>query len=313
MRFILTGLLCLGLAVAALPQAAKAETDTVPFRKTERGLLLVDVRINDRGPFPFLIDTGATTSVIFEPLAQRLDLERTQNTYAMVHGIVESGEHPLTRLDQIKIGKATTTDLEAIVLKSPSVQRDWVGIIGLNFLNEFVLVFDNNDLTLTLYKHDDVPRRLFSGWRKLPVYHDTTLKRPFKLLFVPVRVDGKKIDALIDLGSTTLILNWPGARRIGLDRLYRRLEEKWLVEGATGEFRPRTVLKDAEIKIGRLTATGSMLIVDTKALRELNRQDVPFLILSAGLFGQGSFAVDVTTPAVYLKVFSTSRPPVMTR
>ncbi len=313
MRFILTLLVCLGVAATVWPGHAMAETDTVPFRKTERGLLLVDVRINDHGPFPFLIDTGATTSVIFEPLAQRLNLEQTQNTYAMVHGIVESGEHPLTRLDRLSMGSAQVTDLEAIVLKSPSVERDWVGIIGLNFLSEFVLVFDNNNQTLTLYNHDDVPRRLFSGWRKLPVYHDTTLKRPFKLLFVPVRVDGKKIDALIDLGSTTLILNWPGARRIGLERLYRRLEEKWLVEGATGEFRPRTVLKDAEIKIGRLTATGSMLIVDTKALRELNRQDVPFLILSAGLFGQGAFAVDVTTPAVFLKVFSTARPPATIR
>ena len=312
-RFILTVLVCWGFATTVLLNEAKAQTDTVPFRKTERGLLLVDVRINDQGPFPFLIDTGATTSVVFEPLADQLRLTRTRDTFAMVHGIVESGEHPLARLRTLRIGKAQLTDLEAIVLKSPSVQRDWMGIIGLNFLSEFIFVFDNSGQTLTLYKHDDLPQRTFSGWRRLPVYHDTTLKRPFKLLFVPVRVDGKKLDALIDLGSTTLILNWPGARLIGFERLYRRLEEKWLVEGATGEFRPRTVIKDAEIKIGRLSAEGSMLIVDTKALRELNRHETPFLILSAGLFGRGSFAVDVATPAFYLKPRSTVRPVVITR
>ncbi len=276
--------------------AQAQETATVPFQTTERGLILVDVHLNEQGPFTFLIDTGATSTVIFSPLAERLNLPQSKQGYAIVHGIVESGQHPMTTLNNLRIGDASISAVEVIILKSPTVQRDWVGIIGLDFLSEYIFVFRNSTKMLWLYRHENLPRGIFSGWRRLPVYHDDTLKRPFPLLFVPVRLDGRKLDALIDLGSTTPILNWAGARRIGFNRMYRRMEEKWLLEGATGEFRPRTVVKDVEIQIGTLKSQGSLLVVDTKALSELNRADTPFLILNAGLFSQGEFAVDVKTP-----------------
>ncbi len=291
----------LAVLVGVAGAAAAQESANVPFRKTERGLILVDVHVNEQGPFPFLIDTGATSSVIFDSLAERLDVPDTGQGYAIVHGIVESGEHPTTILGSLRIGEARVPAIDAIVLKSASEKRDWLGIIGLDFLAEFIFIFRNKTETLELFKRERLPSRAFSGWRRLPVYHDTTLKRPYRLLFVPIRLDGRKVDALIDLGSTTPILNWPAARSIGFDRMYRRLEDQWLVEGATGEFRPRTIIKDVEIEIGQLKSKGSLLVADSKVLSELNRADTPFLILNAALFSRGEFAVDVETPAFYVK------------
>ena len=301
MRSLLAALVCLCLSIGSAGHAIAQNTVTVPFKTTERGLIIVDVYVNEQGPFPFLIDSGATSSVIFGPLAEQLNLLDTKQGYAIVHGIVESGEHPMAALGSLRMGEARLSAIDAIVLQSPSVQRDWMGIVGLDFLSQYVFVFRHKSQTLDLIKHDQLPQRAFSGWRRLPVYHDTTLKRPYKLLFVPVRLDGKKVDALIDLGSTTPILNWAGARRIGFNRMYRRLQEQWKIEGATGEFRPRTIVTDVEIVIGRLKSQGSLLVVDTKALGELNRKDKPFLILNAGLFSKGEFAIDVKSPAFYFK------------
>ncbi len=311
MRIAITLILSL---VVMLGAAQAEETTRVPFTTTERGLILVDVHINGQGPFPFLVDTGATSSVIFAPLAERLGLGQTKQRYAIVHGIVESGQHPVSVVDSLQIGEATLSGVEAIVLQSPAVQRTWLGIIGLDYLEEYVFVFRNRrrEQTLTLFRHGDMPRNYLTGWRELPVYHDATLKRPYKLLFVPIRVDGKRLDGLIDLGSSTPIMNWAGARRIGFDRMYRRLEEQWLIQGATGEFAPKTIIKDVEIAIGRLTSRGSLLVIDTPALRELNRQDTPFLILNAILFSRSDFAVDVRTPSFRIKSPRTLSPSILT-
>lgn len=301
LRAIFTVILLFAVSLPLTAPAAAQDVASVPYRTTERGLIIVDVHVNDTGPFPFLIDTGATASVIFGTLARRLNLPDTKQGYAIVHGIAETGEHPMAIVNSLRIGGAQVPNLDVILLKSATVQRTWMGIVGLDFLSHYVLVFRHKTKTLALFQRQAVPQRLLSGWREVPVYHDKTLKRPYPLLFVPVKIDGRKIDGLIDLGSTTPILNWAGARRIGFNRTYDRLREQWLIQGATGEFAPRTVIKNTDIAIGRLRSEGSLLVADSPAMKELKRQETPFIILNAALFSQADFAVDVKTPSFHIK------------
>jgi predicted aspartyl protease len=66
-------------AVLAGPAPARAIETTarrIPVRLVEGRLLLVPVTVNGSGPYPFLLDTGATCSLVDEELADRLRLPR---------------------------------------------------------------------------------------------------------------------------------------------------------------------------------------------------------------------------------------------
>src|SRR5262245_21985238 len=46
---------------------------SVPLKVDRFGGIVVEVRVNDRGPFPFLLDTGSSRSIVSDELARKLD------------------------------------------------------------------------------------------------------------------------------------------------------------------------------------------------------------------------------------------------
>ena len=73
---------------------------TVPLEVVQQGaatLAIAPVSINGRGPSPFILDTGASTSGINSVLAQQLDLPDTGQS-ATVSGVVSSSQVDLVRI-----------------------------------------------------------------------------------------------------------------------------------------------------------------------------------------------------------------------
>ena len=66
----------LGLALSNPLVATIAEPTVrrIPARLAAHRLLIVPVSVNGAGPFPFLLDTGATSSMVTEDLARELAL-----------------------------------------------------------------------------------------------------------------------------------------------------------------------------------------------------------------------------------------------
>jgi hypothetical protein len=89
-------------------QARSIETTAwrIPVRLVGGRLLIVPVTVNGTGPYPFLLDTGATSSMIDEALAGRLALP------------------PLGAAIQETATSATTVDLVRTTLALGSVERD---------------------------------------------------------------------------------------------------------------------------------------------------------------------------------------------
>ena len=78
MRKALLGWVVVVAALAGTAQRGSRETTRrrIPLRVVAGRLLLVPVSVNGTGPYPFLLDTGATSSMIDEALAGRLALPR---------------------------------------------------------------------------------------------------------------------------------------------------------------------------------------------------------------------------------------------
>jgi hypothetical protein len=118
----------------------------VPFKlaKRDKPLILLETKMDEKGPFRFVLDTGAGMTIISPELAKKLDIKQNNKDKATgaggdvdVHfGIVKSLEVGGTRLEGPKVG---IMDLAGI---SKAIETDIDGIIGYNFLKEFRITID---------------------------------------------------------------------------------------------------------------------------------------------------------------------------
>ena len=290
-------------------QANEAETH-VSYTRTADGFFVVDTFVDGQGPFPFLIDTGATTSVLTDELHQKLDTSQNSDVSLRIHGIAESGVFPRVMLKSIKVGELEIRPVQVAVMPSVQEEKPWEGILSLDFFEGRIAHFQTRTNTLTLMPSSDQTRAKFAKWRKMKAYRDETLADYpfifFNTTFVTesvVRatriVDRESVEALLDLGSSVPIINWAGAKHLGYGNTYSKLRKQWEVDGAVGAFEPKAQILDQSIVVGRKRWTTPILIFDTPPLKLINRTEKPFMYFSANFFKSMDFAIDFAAPEVY--------------
>ncbi|NEP84751.1 MAG: clan AA aspartic protease, partial [Okeania sp. SIO3B3] len=111
--------------------------DAIPL-KTKLGVMLAEVEINGKGPFIFMLDTGAESIFISQKLASQLNISVAERQEIRVQGFcgIEMAEY--ASLAKVKMGNYQLTNLETVILSSPVLKLLEVdGILGQNFLNNY--------------------------------------------------------------------------------------------------------------------------------------------------------------------------------
>ncbi|WP_172639084.1 retropepsin-like aspartic protease [Streptomyces tailanensis] len=113
----------------------------VPLRVVEQGgqtLAFVPVSIEGEGPFMFALDTGASSSVVDEDVADRVGLERTGERRS-VSGILGTGQVPVAVVDQWKVGdvRLDPGEVTVIDLGPPREGGGIQGLLGSDVLSDF--------------------------------------------------------------------------------------------------------------------------------------------------------------------------------
>ena len=124
---------------------------SIPLKK--KGLTaVVEVKINSTTKANFILDTGASYTVISEHVAKELkiDLEKKHPKIRLqtANGIIEV---PLVTLDSIEISGLRVDDLAAAV-HNFSTDTNIAGLLGLNFLGKFRMDLDTEKGILILEK-----------------------------------------------------------------------------------------------------------------------------------------------------------------
>ncbi len=128
---------------------AKPDAIELPIRTTSGGFWSGEIQIDgvDK-PLNFIIDTGATISVVSQALADREEMGRfTQKARLRVYGAAGIAEDvPTLLLPRVLIGSHTRTHVPAAVLDLDSINEtagfEQTGIIGGNILRHFRVTFD---------------------------------------------------------------------------------------------------------------------------------------------------------------------------
>jgi hypothetical protein len=150
-------LLALGGCVVVSPPATEVapEPGEVRFEFAGPGgaALVVPVRVNDAGPFPFVLDTGATVTCLDEALVKELELPDATGTVAFGGGIRGLGRMRLVPIQSISVGHASARDLRGCVVDLAPMRQaglDVRGLLGLNFLRAYRLTIDFNTMIVRL-------------------------------------------------------------------------------------------------------------------------------------------------------------------
>ncbi|QKG72091.1 retroviral-like aspartic protease family protein [Erythrobacter mangrovi] len=230
------------LPPAEFDEALAIGGEQIDARKL-RSRMTVDVLINGKGPYKFVVDSGADTSVIGEGLAGRLALE--PGTPTLLHGVTESAIVDRVMVDELQLGPTISTALELPVLEERDLGGD--GMVGLDALVEQRLMMDFEKRLITV---DDgrVPEPLRDG-----VIVVTGRLQRGQLILTKVKAGKHRVDAVVDTGSEITIGN------IALrDKLLRRGKtdfQKITVYGVTGAAIDLDFAFIKELKLGPIKLT----------------------------------------------------------
>ncbi len=202
--------------------------------------LIVTAKWDKRGPYNFLIDTGASTTLVSPMLAQRYG--KPNRGHAMAEGgvSVRSSDGETTVLEQtsipmITLGDAQFENVPALIYDCTTISVHLGlridGILGFPFFRELILSLDYPKSRLVLTKPSSA-NALQPG---VTVPFNNSLGTPT----IPLQLEDKSFIALIDSGNDCALRINP----LGMDLWYSQAPRKGnMVSSLTGD-RPQILAR----------------------------------------------------------------------
>ncbi len=248
---------CTAASVATVPWMANADPGSGSFvagASDAGNRLTIPVHIAGRGPFQFVVDTGADRTVLADDVAGALGLAR--GAPVSVQGIARSVDAQTVRLDDLTFGTEVVGALEAPVL--PHAWLDADGFLGLNAIDRRRVAFDFRRQTLTISGSHHVQGFNIVRPDESVVSVDGYSGR---LRAVNCRVDGVHTYAFIDSGAevsvgNTALLN----ALLEHSPAYARQETAQLT-GVTGGVVIGRVTRVGQVHVGGFTFSDDGLVI----------------------------------------------------
>ena len=259
------------LAPAVIDDALAIGGEDINARKINTRMT-VDVKVNGRGPYRFLVDSGADTSVVGLRIARNLQLPL--GAPANLHGMTASSRVDRVLVDELLLGQSTIRNLQVPALLERDLGGE--GMVGIDALVEQRLMMD---FEKRLIKVEDArtPAKWLDG--EIVV---TARRRRGQLILTQVRAARLPVEAVIDTGSEITIGNL--ALR---DRLIRGNREKFVtipVTGVTGVTVDLQLARVGELKLGSVTLRDvPMAFADVPPFHVFGLNKEPALLLGTDL------------------------------
>lgn len=177
----------------------KNTNDTIPFRYSNSGHILIDVSLEDNNKtYPFILDSGAS-NMIFKNQDLKIDLE--SNGYSF--GIGSSGNifwTGIKKINQLQIGNLKFKNLHVKSVDFNFECLDAYGIIGIGLMRHLVwqIDFEKNIIIISDKINDDVVNQNSLQFELSENSFGHQLSIPLKL-----SKTSKSVDVTVDLGNNS--------------------------------------------------------------------------------------------------------------
>lgn len=279
-RSALAALAALGTPAGAQDAGARLES---AFDQSTR--LSVPVFLNGEGPFAFVVDTGANSSVVAAEVAERCGLPADGS--APVHGILSATPAPLVRVGRLRVGDVMSRNLRLPVLPKETLGAQ--GLLGLDVLRGRRVTLSFVDKTFEIAPSGEGPRYTRGPDSRVPTSSDPIVVparfRSGQLVIVDASVSRQTVTAFLDSGSQVTVAN--GALRqlvlTAQPRLGEALMRSSLIS-ATGQQAVADFGPLPGLRIGRMPLSPELVaFADLHIFKLWGLNETPALLIGVDL------------------------------
>jgi len=194
------------LDATSLPSPLPVDSSTVPGTPASTAVRLrevdtrmtVPVLINGKGPFRFIVDSGATRTVISNTLAAQLGLPSAGTV--SLHSVGGEAQVPAVHIDSLYVGALPAKELTAPVLDEANLGG--LGILGIDTLQGKKVIIDLVRHAMSVEPADKYVEPAHPG--EIVV---TARSRFGQLVLADADAAGQKVYAIVDTGSMVTLGN----------------------------------------------------------------------------------------------------------
>ena len=216
---------------AAPDPAAASSTESEVFAfAADKNRMTVDVRINDMGPYPFVVDTGAENTLIARELADQLDLR--DGPGRVLHSVGATRNVRTAVIPRLAVNRIVARNIVAASVAQNNVGA--FGILGLSTLKSQRMLLDFKSGFMTLSPSRERPE----AWEGESITV-TARSRLGQLILTDASIEKDHVWVILDTGNDVTVGNMALQRLLstrGIGAGERDSFKLIDVHGATTEF-----------------------------------------------------------------------------
>jgi predicted aspartyl protease len=202
----------------------------VPLSPAGDGHLTVPVTANGAGPFPFILDTGADETGVYQWFAEQLHLPSGQPEELI--GQTGSSQAPTYKLKSVTMDGRSLRDIAADGLPNRRDKGKQAGILGNDMMDGAIAIFDFPCGTVQLLPKPVDMRKLLGG--DIHAVRAGLVKNGTELT-LPVTLNGVRGLAVLDTGSRDTRINSKFAAAAHIDTSSADFKDADLIYGVSSK------------------------------------------------------------------------------
>jgi predicted aspartyl protease len=245
-------------------------TQDIAFRLDRNARMTVPVRLGGRGPYRFLVDTGADRTAVSTAIAAELGF--SAGPMATLHSITGASPVRTANVPSLEISPSRTRSVEAPVLEAANMGAD--GILGVDSLRSQRVMFDFRSRIISIVPSAVKQERDEDG----TIVVRGKLKRGH-LIVTKATANSVPMTVILDTGSEITLGN--PALRARLEAR-RRLGQGERIEmtSVTGQKLVGDAFRMKRVKIGDVELRDLVILfADAAIFHSLDMEDKPTVLL----------------------------------
>lgn len=245
-------------------------TDEVAIGRDVGDRMTVNVSVGGKGPYRFLVDTGAERTIISRELARSLKLEGGKD--AILHSVIGANDVSTVYIPHLQVSNNVISVVDAPALSASNLGAD--GMLGIDSLRSQRVLFDFKAQTMSITPSNRPAEKL--DGQTIVV---RARARKGRLIFTSAQIDGQRVTVIVDTGSQVTIGNIALQRALMKRRLLSA-HSPVTIESVTGEKLDARVAEIKRLELGDVRIEDlAVVFADAHIFKKLDLKHDPALLL----------------------------------
>ncbi len=261
-----------------LADVAKAQPEVAELERLASGRYTVPVMVNGQGPFPFLIDTAASSTSLSQDLARRLDLQRIRENIGF-NAAGGQGRADIYQVGRIKVAGRDVRLPHALgIVRRRLSEKNIDGVLGMDVFRVQPVLFDFRENRLRFYSTGDAIPAQNDSWT-----HAALQPLQGGLPSILISISGSDVTAILDTGAGFAVANKATARLLDTGRLSKT--PTITINGAGGISIAARTIRDVSFALAdQVIQLPELAIADLPVFASLKLKFGPAVILGPDVF-----------------------------